>query len=402
MEDLLFLVHRIPYPPNKGDKIRSYNLLKHLSRDYRIHLGTFIDDPNDWQYVDAVKYYCVESCFINLNPLQAKLRSVQGLLTGEALTLPYYRSRKLRGWVDGMLARYSIKKVLVFSSALAQYVMHDIAKNACRVIDFVDIDSDKWNQYSQSLKWPLSWLYRREARALLGYERRVANQFDASVFVSEAESEMFKKLAPESADRVTFVENGVDTEFFNPDTTLENPYRKHQNLLVFTGAMDYWANADAVIWFVTEVFPSIRKDVPDVEFYIVGAHPTEAVRKLGEQEGITVTGAVEDIRPYLLYASLAVAPLRIARGVQNKVLEAMAMGKAVVATSAALDGIVSSPFLDSLRADLPEDMAKTVIDLLQNDDNVKLEEAGQSCVASNYDWSTNLGRIEKLLSDTPH
>ena len=399
VEDLLFLTHRIPFPPNKGDKIRSFNLLKHLAKDFRIHLGTFIDDPDDWQYVDAVKEYCVDSCFVGLNPFGAKLRSTRGLITGEALTLPYYRNAQLGCWVDGVLARGSIKKILVFSSALAQYVMHDNAKHTRRVIDFVDIDSDKWRQYSQSLNWPLSWLYQRESKTLLDFERRIANQFDASVFVSEAESDLFKKLAPESAARVTYVENGVDTDYFNPQASLVNPYGESRHVLVFTGAMDYWANADAVIWFASEVFPHIRDSVPDAEFFIVGGRPTESVKTVGQAEGVTVTGAVKDIRPYLAYARLAVAPLRIARGVQNKVLEAMAMGKAVLATSAALDGIASCSNLDALRADDPEIMAQKAIDFLIGDTNDQLGETSRECIESNYNWSANLEHIEQLLNN---
>ncbi len=400
MEDLLFLTHRIPYPPNKGDKIRSFNLLKQLVKDYRVHLGTFVDDPVDWQYVAELDKICAQTCYVGLNPLIAKLRSTQGFLTGEALTVPYYRNARMRKWVDATLHEHSISRVLVFSSTMCQYLLGENVSHTRRVVDFVDIDSDKWKQYSESLKWPMSWVYKRESKTLLKFERRVAGQFDASIFVSQAESTLFKKLAPESASRVGFMENGVDADYFSQKHNLQNPYLPEERVLVFTGAMDYWANADAVVWFVQTVFPIILKQVPDARFYIVGGRPGEVVKKLSAEAGVHVTGSVKDIRPYLAYAQAAVAPLRIARGVQNKVLEAMAMEKPVLATSAALDGIVTCSALDRLRADEPELMASKAIELLTSNSGEALGKAGRSCITTHYNWARNLNRIEQLLENT--
>jgi len=397
VKDLLFLTHRIPYPPNKGDKIRSYNLLRHLAKDYRVHLGTFIDDPQDWKHVDQVDRFCGQTCYVGLKPLKARLFSTRGFFTGEALTLPYYRNARMRRWVASVMKEHAPQRVLVFSSAMCQYAMFDGARHAHRVVDFVDIDSDKWRQYSESLNWPMSWLYRRESRTLLNFERDVARRFDASIFVSQAESELFKRLAPESAGRVSHVENGVDTDYFCRHHDLPNPYADNERVLVFTGAMDYWANADAVAWFAQTVFPEIRERVPEARFYIVGARPGEVVTKLGEQPDVHVTGSVKDIRPYLAYARAAVAPLRIARGVQNKVLEAMAMERPVLASSAALDGIVSCPALEALRADEPGQMADKAVELLTTGIGESLGKAGRSCVTAHYDWTRNLSRIEELL-----
>jgi len=400
VEDLLFLTHRIPYPPNKGDKIRSFNLLKQLVKDYRVHLGTFIDDPVDWQYVAELDKLCGQTCYEGLNPLSAKLRSTRGFLTGEALTVPYYQNARMRKWVDATLREHAIKRVLVFSSAMCQYLLQDSASHTRRVVDFVDIDSDKWQQYSESLKWPMSWLYRRESKTLLTFERHVASQFDASIFVSQAESDMFKKLAPESASRVGYIENGVDADYFSQSHNLQNPYAPEERVLVFTGAMDYWANADAVVWFAQTVFPKILQQVPDARFYIVGGRPGEGVKKLSAGAGVHVTGSVKDIRPYLAHAQAAVAPLRIARGVQNKVLEAMAMEKPVLATSAALDGIVGCPALETLRADKSEEMVNKAVELLTTNSGEGLGKAGRSCITEHYDWARNLSRIEQLLENS--
>ena len=287
MQELLYLVHRIPYPPDKGDKIRSYHLLKHLSEHYRIHLGTFIDDEKDWKYLDKVKNLCSgETCFANLNPKTARLRSLSGLFSGQPLTLPYYRDRGLQTWVDSVLETRPIRNILVFSSAMAQYVSH--AGPIRRIIDFVDIDSDKWMQYSATKTWPMSWIYRRESRLLLGYERKIAKDFDSAAFVSETEANLFKQLAPEAATKVTYFNNGVDADYFSPQNIYPNPYPAGIDTLVFIGAMDYWANVDAVDWFARSVFPAIRAQLPEVEFHIVGARPTAEVRALTALPGVTV------------------------------------------------------------------------------------------------------------------
>jgi sugar transferase (PEP-CTERM/EpsH1 system associated) len=396
MNELLFLTHRIPYPPNKGDKIRSFNLLKHLARRYRVHLGTFIDDPQDWRHVPAVKELCADTCFVGLHPAWAKIRSVSALWHGEPMTLPYYRNTRLQSWVAGILNAGSVRRILVFSSAMGQYVSGDF-RDTRRVIDFVDMDSDKWRQYSGKHPWPISWLYRREGVALLGVERSLAANFDRSIFVSAAEAELFKRHAPESAQRVTYVENGVDTDYFSPDREYPDPYPPGEQVLVFTGAMDYIANVDAVDWFAREVFPTIYAGHAAARFYIVGSRPVKNVQNLASLPGVRVTGAVTDIRPYLAHARAAVAPLRIARGVQNKVLEAMAMARPVLATRMAMEGIQPCPGLESLVTETPEAMARQALAVLSGDTLAQTGQRGRECVLRGYNWDDNLGRIELLL-----
>lgn len=400
MEDLLYLTHRIPYPPNKGDKIRSYHLLKHLSRRYRVHLGTFVDDPADWQYVEPVKALCGECCVIKLNPGLARIASFQGLLTGEALTLPYYRSPKLQSWVDGILGRFPVRKALVFSSAMTQYLLGKPGLR--RVADFVDVDSDKWTQYARTKTWPLSWVYRREGRALLRFERQVAAEFDAALFVSQDEAALFRGLAPETAAKVGHFSNGVDSAYFSPGQTFPNPYGEGEEALVFTGAMDYWPNVDAVEWFAREIFPLVREKSPRTRFYIVGARPSPAVQRLSDLPGVTVTGAVPDVRPYLAHGRIAVAPLRIARGIQNKVLEAMSMGRAVVASPEAAEGIAAVPGVELLIADGAADFAARVSALLDAPPAASaLGVAARQRILDTYGWDANLRGVDACLSGMP-
>jgi sugar transferase (PEP-CTERM/EpsH1 system associated) len=396
MQELLYLVHRIPYPPDKGDKIRSYHLLKHLSQHYRVHLGTFIDDEKDWNYLDKVKDLCGETCFVNLSPKAARLRSLGGLFFRQPLTLPYYRDKGLQAWINSILETRPIRSILVFSSGMAQYVSHP--GPARRIIDFVDIDSDKWMQYAATKSWPMDWIYRRESRLLLSYEKQIAKEFDGAAFVSEAEADLFKRLAPEAATKVTYFNNGVDADYFSPQAIYSRPYAASSNILVFTGAMDYWANVDAVDWFARTIFSVIRTHVPDVEFHIVGARPAASVLALAALPGITVTGAVPDIRPYLAHASLAVAPLRIARGIQNKVLEAMAMEKVVVASPQAMEGLCAFPGQELLVANNEDDFAHQIITLLQNKSHRAMGRAARARVLEDYSWEKGLGRIDALLS----
>ncbi len=400
MEPLLFLVHRIPYPPNKGDKVRSFNILKHLARDYEVFLGAFIDDPADVKYADVVGQYCRETCLIKIKPARRKVKSLTGLLSGEPLALPYYRHTRMRVWVHEVLSGNNIRRVMVYSSAMAQYVLELDRSALHRVIDFVDVDSEKWVQYSERHRWPMSWLYGREGRELLKYERRVASQFDASILVTEDEATLFRKLAPECAGRIMHMCNGVDTEFFSPQREYPNPYPPAQKILVFTGAMDYWANADAVSWFAREVWPAVRVSCPDAGFYIVGARPSESVRRLASIDGVHVTGAVKEIRPYLAHAVAAVAPLRVARGMQNKVLEAMAMAKPVLATKAAMDGIGLPAQFGDLIHDDPSAFAASAVSLLERGDGAGYGASGRQFVLRDHAWTPNLEPLTDLLKNT--
>lgn len=396
MQELLYLVHRIPYPPDKGDKIRSYHLLKHLSQHYRVHLGTFIDDEKDRSYLGKVRSLCGETCFVDLYPRAARVRSLRGLFSGQPLTLPYYRDRGLQAWVNSVLETRPVGNVLIFSSAMAQYVSR--AGSARRIIDFVDIDSDKWMQYSVTKAWPMSWIYRRESRLLLDYEREIAKNFDSAAFVSETEANLFKQLAPEAAAKVTYFNNGVDADYFSPQNIYPNPYPAGIETLVFIGAMDYWANVDAVDWFARSIFPAIRAQLPNVEFYIAGSRPTTAVTALAAIPGVTVTGAVPDVRPYLAHAALAVAPLRIARGIQNKVLEAMAMEKIVIASPQAIEGICTEPGRELFVANDESDFAHQITTLLRNAPNRAIGRAARARVLEDYSWKKGLRRIDALLS----
>ncbi len=396
MADLLYLVHRMPYPPNKGDKVRSYHLLKHLVAKRRVFLGTFIDDPADEPYIDTLRAMCAGLHVARLDPRSAKLRSLGGLLNGQALTLRYYRDAGLAEWVERTLRSHDIGTAVVFSSSMAQYVEH--RANLRMLVDFVDVDSAKWADYAQAHRGPLSWIYRREGTHLLSYERQVAARADASFFVTESETQLFRRLAPECANQVEAMCNGVDADYFAPDAQRASPYAADEIALVFTGAMDYWPNIDAVTWFVQEALPALRLAWPTLRFHIVGRSPSAAVLTL-KGEGVHVTGTVDDVRPYLQHAAVVVAPLRLARGIQNKVLEAMAMGRPVVATAACAAPIDARVGTELLAASDAAGFTDAVSSLLAAPALAnEIGTAARQCVLQRYSWQSHLAGIERHIA----
>jgi len=395
---LLYLCHRIPYPPNKGDKIRSFHWLKGLSESFDIYLAAFVDDEEDWQYVEKLKGYCADCHIVQLDPAMAKVKSLTGLIKGQPLTLPYYFDVKLQQWVEHVVNEHDIKNILVFSSSMAQYV-ETVKYSMCnRVIDFVDMDSDKWLQYANSKSWPMSWVYQREANQLLKYEQMIAGAFDRSLFVSDAEMNLFQKKCAGIERQLAYVNNGVDTDYFSPQRHYDNPYDSGLFNVVFTGAMDYWANVDAVRWFVEEVFQQLKVSIPSLQFYIVGSKPTKQVMELQKIKDVFVTGAVDDIRPYIYHAALAVAPMRIARGIQNKVLEAMAMAKLVITSPQGYEGLAAEIEKEIIVANHGHEW----IDIIKRYDlsslsNSVVGDHARICVVNKYSWQNSVEKLKNYF-----
>jgi len=397
MKNILYLIHRIPYPPNKGDKIRSYNILKYLSKENNVFLGTFIDNPDDSQYKKTVSDLCRESFFIETDRKKSILKSLSGFFKGTSLTVPYYKDIKMSEWVDNVLQKNKIDVVYIYSSSMAQYVYKNpLAEDIRKIIDFVDIDSDKWAQYAKSKSWPLGWVYNRESKKLQDFEKKIAKEFNASIFVSSTEAEAFKAIIPECSSRIHYINNGVDTDYFDPARDFDNPYNMEGKKIVFTGAMDYWANIDAVTWFANEIFPAIREYFKDALFYIVGSNPADTVKRLSS-DSIVVTGSVYDIRPYIAHSDLVVVPMRIARGVQNKVLEGMAMGKTVVSTYSGYEGINAKIGEELFVENDSVHFSEKVIELLGNTSLKRVGVAARCFIEKSYRWESNLSRLEDLM-----
>ena len=398
MSEVLFLVHRLPYPPDKGDKIRSYHLLQDLVRRHSVHLGCFVDDREDEKYLGEVEKLCASLNAVRLRPHIARVRSLSGFLSARALSLPYYYNKKMADWVKSTIKAKKITSIIAYSSPMAQYVSAETFGSYRRIMDFVDVDSDKWRRYAARARWPMSWVYKREASYLSSFERSVAKCFDASVFVTESEAEIFSELSPDTVDKHHVIHNGVETKFFDPKLHFENPFPADVLPVVFTGMMNYWSNIDGICWFVREVWPKIKLHESKAELWVVGASPTQEILRLESVEGVKVTGRVADIRPYLKYAALSVAPLRIAMGVQNKILEALAMGCTTVCTPQAASGLRDGVKAPVTVAETSVEMVDTLLGLLGSIDATDTGDAVRRYVLERYDWQANLERFALIDS----
>ena len=398
MQRMLFISHRIPYPPDRGEKIRAWNLFQHFGRKYRLHCGCLIDDPADWQHLPRLRPFCEDLAAFGIDKRRQKLRALLRFRPGRPLMLDYYRHAGLFRWAQETLVREHIDIVYIYSAAMAPYVLHH--EGPRRILDMVDVDSEKWNAYARQSHWPASAFWAREGRSLLAYERQAAMACERVLFVSEPECRRFGELAPETQDRIDWCENSVDLERFSPDVALDNPYPDLAPRLVFTGNMDYWPNADAVIFFAREVMPRLRERNPAPRFVIVGAIPAPEVRALAALPGVDVTGRVPDVRPYVAHAAVSVAPLRLARGIQNKVLEAMALGRPVVASPQAFEGVRAVPGRDLLVGDGATALARLVGEVLDGA-HPALGTNARRAVERGYAWPRVLAKLDCLLDNAP-
>ena len=398
MEQLLFLTHRIPYPPNKGDKITNLEMLKFFSKRYEVHLGTFIDDPRDRVHRDKVLEYCRTAHFENLNPALSRLVSARALLGRRALTLAYYPRRNLSRWCDEVARKHAITKTFVSSTPMYQFIPR-AATHAVRVIHYHDLDSDKWRQYADTKPWPLSAIYRRESRALLAYEREIARDADAGFFVTPSESDLFRSLAPESSLKIHWPGHGLDHVYYCPSDKLLNPFPTGMKPIVFVGVLDYWPNEDAACWFARNSLPAIRAADPAAMFYVVGMNPTAQVRALARLSGVVVTGEVADVRPYFQHAAVIVAPLRLARGIQNKALQGMAMERPVVMSKLCAASLSAVPGREIETAETAEGFSEKVLTLLGDHDRARaMGREARARVLRDYSWDDTMERMNMRLS----
>ncbi len=402
MKKILYLCHRIPYPPNKGDKIRSFNEIKNLSRDNTVDLITLADEPDDYKYAQNLKKYCRRVKVFPLNKISGKIKGLVSLLSGQSITRGYFYRNKFQNTFNNWTIREKYDVLFCFSSPMAEYIFKSKKKSddmaETLIMDFCDLDSDKWNQYARRKKFPLNLLYRKEAARLLQFEKKINKKFSRSIFISRKEADLFWEYYP-GAKKIQIIPNGVDTRYFSPDKTkviqsFPSP------MLVFSGAMDYYANIDGVTWFAKTILPEVKKKIPDIKFYIVGSNPAPGVKALEKDESIVVTGFVKDIREYYKAADLCIIPLRIARGIQNKVLEAMAMEKPIIATSQAVQGI-NPKVKETLEIeDDPKKFACKVIDILnqinENQSETETKHMGilaRDFVLQHYNWNKNLKNL---------
>lgn len=398
MADILFVASRLPFPPNKGDKIRSFNILRHLATRHRIWLGTFVDDASDWAHVQALQPYCSALFVRPLKWSQRISRGIRGLSAGESLSASFYADPQMHAWVRNQLQHCDVG--FAFMSRSARFFL---GANLSKpwLVDLVDCDSERFRELARRARGPQRWLFRREGERLLNLERQAAMAAVRAILVSREEAQILAKRAPEIADRLMAVENGVDADFFDPACVGPDPWGEPGvPRLVFTGIMNYAPNVEAVCWFTAEVLPTLRAQFGRVRFAIVGAKPTRQVEKLAAPPDTLVTGRVDDVRGWIGHADIAVAPLWLARGVQNKVLEAMAMARPVIASPGAAEGLHARPGLELLVAPDAPSFVQAITSLLSDRARAAaLGAAARAYVRRWHNWNVTLAPLDAVIDD---
>lgn len=392
---LLFIAHRIPYPPNKGDKIRSFHELQSLvERGHEVHLLAFADDLNDLNYQVDLARICASVEIVPLRRAWARARAVANLVSVRPLSLGYFALRKMRRLVERAASENDFDAVFVYSSTMAQYVPRELASRT--VVDMVDVDSEKWRDYAGRTNRLMARLYDLEWKRLRRYEYEIVTRFANTVVTTRREAALLDQLDEFTRRaRLRVITNGVDLDYFQPST---QPPDTTSPRLVFIGAMDYFANIEGARYFAEEVFPLIRARESRAKFSIIGANPAAEVKKLARYPGVNVTGFVDDVRPHLREAAVCIVPLRIARGVQNKVLEAMAAGKAVIATSESVAGLRVADGEHLMIADTPERFAGAALEVLRDESlRESLEMRARYYVEAEHDWKPLLQKLVELI-----
>ncbi len=382
------LAHRIPYPPHTGDKVRAYHVARHLARSHELTLAFLVDDRADLAGVSELRDLGGRVEYARVWKPWGILKGLAALAAGHPLSLRYFASSRLRARLARQLTEYDV--VYASSTPMAQYVR---GLGIPMVMDFVDVDSDKWTQYAQHSAPPRRWLYRAEGRRLRQCEAEIARWAAVCLLATSAEEALLRSFAPWA--RTAVVPNGIDLAYHTPVTEESAPPS-----ILFTGAMDYLPNVDAVQHFCADILPRIHRTIPDARFWIVGLNPSAEVRRLGALPGVVVTGAVPDVRPYYARAAVCVAPLRIGRGVQNKVIQGMAMGLPVVASALAGRGIDAQPGRHFYLEDDAAAFAQRVAELLRDPSERKATgRRARAFVEANHAWESSLRRIDGLLRD---
>ena len=396
MTRLLYLTQRIPFPPNKGEKIRQFHMLEYLRARFDVHLGTLIDDPADRAYEAEVRKLVPQSYFAQLNRRWARLACLRGLLTGEALSVTFYRTAGLQRWIDRVIREVRPDIVFVCSSNMAPYVLAHAGSHRL-IVDLTDVDSEKWRAYADEGGGLMQWVHRREWHKTVALEAEVAQAADWCLFVSPEEAALFASMYPERAATIRAVSNGVDHGYFDPGLAYAAPFDIEKPNFVFTGTMDYPPNVDAVCWFAADILPLVRATMPTAQFHVVGANPAARVQALASLDGVFVTGRVADVRPYIAHAAAGVAPMRIARGIQNKVLEGMAMARPMVVTSDALEGIGAVPGAEVVLADGAEAFAAACV-RAAGAEGAAIGAAARRRVVQDYTWAERMRALDPLLA----
>ena len=390
--NILVLCHRFPYPPKRGGKIRPFNMIRHLhAQGHQVTVCSLVRSQAEAEEGRGIAPHCTAFEMALVNEPTQWARMVVRLPLFTPSSMGYFHSPELARKVHHLLATQRWDLIFVHCSSVAQYVEH--VTDVPKILDFGDMDSQKWLEYANYKPFPLSLGYTLEGTKMLRAEKRLARRFDLCTATTRAEWQTLEDYATGAA--TDWFPNGVDADFFSPTDGLYDP-----DTISFIGRMDYYPNQECMARFCKEVWPLLRARRPAMKLLIVGADPSPPMRALGELPGVTVTGSVPDVRPHVRSSALMVAPLAIARGTQNKILEAMAMGVPVVTSRAAAGGVDADAESHFLVADSAADIAQAVLRIVENPaERARLALAGRARMLSHHAWPRSMQRLDAIIEN---
>jgi len=388
--NILYLCHRFPYPPKRGGKIRPFNMIRHLgAQGHRVTVCSLARSAAEAEEGRGIAPHCAA---FEMGHVREPLQFARMVLRLPLLTpssMGYFYSAELAAHVRRLLAAQSWDLIFVHCSSVAQYVQH--VSGVPKILDFGDMDSQKWLEYAHYKPFPLSLGYTLEGTKMLWAEKRLARRFDLCTATTRAEWETLQDYGTGAA--TDWFPNGVDADYFSPT---DEPY--DADTISFIGRMDYYPNQECMARFCKEVWPLLKSRRPQMKLLIVGADPSPEMRALGDLPGVTVTGSVPDVRPYIRSSALMVAPLAIARGTQNKILEAMAMGVPVVTSRVAAGGVDAEAEAHLLVADSASDITQAILRIAENpEERRRLAVAGRQRMLSHHAWPRSMQRLDAII-----
>ena len=402
---ILFLSLRCPYPPHRGDRIRSYNFIKQLSKQHAVTLVYFAESESDIESAKDLEPFCERVEWVRFHRSFAFMNTGLHCLSRRPLQLHYWYAPQMQRKINQLLEQEHFELIHAHLFRMGQYVTE--VQGPAKVLDLCDslalnlsrraeLESNPWLAKIKLDCTPKRFLVKLEESRVRRYEVDIMKAFDCGTVVARFDRDYL--LKQDDSLNLSIVPMGVDLGYFQP-----KPIVQPSLLLLFTGTMNYFPNSDAAIYFCNEIFPRIREQYPKAQFYIVGNHPSDQVKRLEAQDGVFVTGYVPDVRPYFEKASVFVAPLRAGSGIQTKNLEAMAMGVPVVTTSVGAMGLEADIGKELLVADTPAAFAEQVIHLLNNEDlREKLARTARTRVETNYSWEAIGDRLKHVYSEAIH
>lgn len=387
---ILYVCHRFPFPPKRGGKIRPFNMIRHFSaQGHAVTVCSLSRSSDEAKEGEGIAGHCQRFEMASVKgPIQV-LRMVARLPLLTPSSMGFFYSPDLKRRVDALLSSEKFDLIFVHCSSVAQYV--EDVKGIPKILDFGDMDSQKWLEYANYKPFPVSLGYRLEGTKMLAAEKRLTKRFDLCTATTRAEWETLDSYQTGVAS--DWFPNGVDADFFCPSGESYDP-----DTISFIGRMDYYPNQECMSRFCDQIWPLLKTRRPNMKLLIVGADPSPEMRKLGDIPGVTVTGSVPDVRPYIRKSALMVAPLNIARGTQNKILEAMAMGVPVVTSSIAAGGVDAESVKHFLVADTPGEYADSIMRIVENpQERERLASAGRERMLSNHAWPHSMERLDQII-----